>query len=232
MRSLPVLCFLVLVSTVTADCSSTVCEHGSCIDGDCQCDPNYTGADCSLFFETCEDGERTCFNGSECVRSNDRDPNTNAYTYYCDCTKAYGSSPFAGLQCEEAATSYCVEGDGGTTSKYAFCTNGGICERIVVDGTPHPGCKCSDDFEGIHCQYLKGQAPAEDLGQPYQMVYPHGSSGDAEGVAVFVIVIICIGVIMGLGYVLYRKKKSGREETTTSPEVTQVSAEKPEAEII
>ena len=232
MRSL--LYFLVLVSTVTADCSSSMCEHGKCVESECQCDPQYTGANCSIPFEICEDGDRTCLNGSKCVRSDVVDPTTpNAYTYYCDCTKVYGSTRFAGRQCEYAATSYCIEGNS-AHSQYAFCTNGGICERLVAGGSPHPGCKCSDDFEGMQCQYLKGQAPAEDLGQPYQMVLPQGSSsGDEVGVAVFFIVIICIGVIAGLGYVIYRrKKKNRREETITSPGVTTASADETEAEII
>lgn len=233
MRSL--LCFLVLVSTVTADCSPSMCENGSCIDGECQCEPNYTGANCSIPFETCEDGELTCLHGSTCsvVRNNNNNDNdVDSNTYYCDCTNVYGSSLFAGLQCDQAATSYCVEGS--ARSKYAFCTNGGICERIVPGGSPHPGCKCSEEFEGMQCQYVKGQAPAEDLGQPYQMVMPQGgSSGDEEGVAIFLLVIICIGVIVGLGYVLYRRRKSRRKETTTSTGVTTASAaDEPDAEII
>lgn len=233
MRSL--LCFLVLVSTVTADCSSSTCsENGSCINGECQCEPNYTGANCSIPFETCEDGELTCLYGSTCssvVRNNNNNNDVESNTYYCDCTDVYGSSPFAGLQCDQVATSYCVEGG---SSKYAFCTNGGICERIVPGGSPHPGCKCSEEFEGMQCQYVKGQAPAEDLGQPYQMVMPQGgSSGDEEGVAIFLLVIICIGVIVGLGYVLYRRRKSRRKETTTtSTGVTTASADEPDAEII
>jgi LPXTG-motif cell wall-anchored protein len=66
------------------------------------------------------------------------------------------------------------------------------------------------------------------------MVMPQGgSSGDEEGVAIFLLVIICIGVIVGLGtYVLYRRRKSRRKETTTSTGVTTASADEPDAEII
>jgi hypothetical protein len=77
-----------------------------------------------------------------------------------------------------------------------------------VDGEAHPGCKCPDDFEGQHCQYLKGFAPEEDKGQPYLMVPGEKSdSGRAEGIVVFIIIIVVAGVVMGMGYVIYLKKR-------------------------
>jgi hypothetical protein len=107
--------------------------------------------------------------------------------------------------------------EGGAKSEYAFCTNGGECERIVVHGSSHPGCKCGEDFEGMHCQYLKGEAPEEDLGQPYLM-YAGKEGGDGKGIAVFVIIIVCLSVIMGLGYVIYQKKKSGADKRDDTAE--------------
>jgi len=223
MMALWSLCLLALLVTISGECVPSLCDHGSCIDGECQCDPNYSGADCSIPFETCEDGERTCFNGSTCVRNNQRDPNTNKYKYHCDCTKAVGVSSFAGIQCRQQATSYCVLGR--TESEYAFCTNGGTCVRVVENGKSHPGCHCSDDFEGAHCQYLRGQAPADDLGQPYLMYGAAESSsrGAAKGIVTFIIVIVCVTVIFGMGYVVYLKKMRGanqRNDATTAPQLT------------
>ena len=217
----PLLCLAAFAVTVGGECVSSLCDHGSCINGECQCEPNYSGADCSIPFETCEDGERTCFNGSTCVRNNKRDPVTNKYKYHCDCTKAVGVSSYAGLQCQEQATSYCVLGR--TDSEYAFCTNGGECIRIVEDGAPHPGCRCSDDFEGQHCQYLKGEAPEEDLGQPYLMYTGNQNKGGLEGFVIFIIVCVCVSVIFGMGYVVYLKKIRGANTTngaTSAPELS------------
>ena len=213
------LCLLSLAVAVGGECIPSLCDHGSCIDGECQCEPNYFGPDCSIPFETCEDGEHTCFNGSQCVRNNHLDPVTNKYKYHCDCTKASGVSSFAGIQCQEAATSYCVEGR--SKSEYAFCTNGGGCVKMVVHGSPHPGCNCPEDFEGMHCQYLKGEAPEEDTGQPYLM-YAGEERGVRKGIAVFVIVIVCLSVIMGMGYVIYRKKKSAayKREDMAEPDLS------------
>lgn len=220
MRSL--LCLFALVVAVRGDCIPSFCHHGTCGDGECQCEPNYTGVDCSIPYETCEDGERTCFNGSTCVRNNHRDATTNKYKYHCDCTKALGTSAFAGLQCRQQATAYCVLGR--SESEYAFCTNGGQCIREVVDGTSHPGCRCPDEFEGQHCQYLKGQTPAEDLGQPYLMYGGDKSGGGASGVVIFIIVIVAVGVILGMGYVVYLKKRTGNGSRTGSAAPPELAA--------
>lgn len=212
------LCLVALAVAVGGECIPSMCDHGTCIDGDCQCEPNYSGADCSIPFETCEDGERTCFNGSTCVRNNQRDPVTNKYKYHCDCTKAIGVSSFAGLQCRQQATAYCILGR--TQSQYAFCTNGGECIREVVDGQAHPGCRCTDDFEGQHCQYIKGTAPPEDKGQPY-LQYPGEKSGGGatKGIVIFIIIAVCGIVVLSMGYVIYRKKMAGggkRNETAAA----------------
>eukprot|EP00978_Attheya_sp_CCMP212_P048894 scaffold591227_cov55-Attheya_sp.AAC.1 len=126
------------------------CEHGTCLSSQppvtCVCEPEWVGADCSVPIEVCDDGDRVCYNGSECVRNNVVDDATGKYKYHCDCSKAYGVSAFAGHQCEHAATQVCEVGT--PSSSYAFCTNGGQCRSFVFDGTDHAGCRCAEDFEG------------------------------------------------------------------------------------
>ena len=205
------LCLLSLVTAALAECGSRTCIHGTCVDDECKCEPNFSAADCSIPFETCEDAQRDCYNGSQCVRNNERDKETGKYKYHCDCTKSFGMSSFAGLQCEQAATSYCIEGRSSSfPSEYAFCTNGGTCKRMVEHGSPHPGCNCEGDFEGMHCQYRLGEAPEVDLGQPYQSVL--GEESDLGGVAVFFIVTILIGFVLAMGFVIYRKRASGNHK--------------------
>lgn len=217
------LCLFALVVTVGGECIPTMCDHGTCVDGECQCKPNFSGADCSIPFETCEDGERTCYNGSTCVRNNHRDATTNKYKYHCDCTKADGESPFAGLQCRQQATTYCVVGR--TQSEYAFCANGGECIRVVENGKAHPGCKCPTEFEGQHCQYLKGHAPEEDLGQPYLLYGGEEGRDSTKGIVIFVIIAVCAIVILSMAYVVYRKRMAGKSNQTTAPEIHTVTHE-------
>ena len=216
------LCLFTIMVTVRGDCIPALCDHGSCVGDECQCFPNFSGADCSIPFETCEDGERTCYNGSSCKRNNHRDATTNKYKYHCDCTKADGESPFAGLECRQQATTYCVVGR--EQSEYAFCANGGECVRVVENGKAHPGCKCPTEFEGQHCQYLKGEAPEEDLGQPYLMYA--GEGGDStKGIVIFVIIVVCAVVILAMAYVVYRKRTGKSSDATTAPSVTVINEE-------
>jgi hypothetical protein len=34
----------------------------------------------------------------------------------------------------------------------SFCVNGGICKEQVKHDEPHPGCDCTDDWTGPHCE--------------------------------------------------------------------------------
>jgi hypothetical protein len=59
----------------------------------------------------------------------------------------------------------------------------------------------------MHCQYLKGTAPPEDLAQRYP-----GDDGAMSGVTKFVIIIVSLGVAGLLGYVIWKKKFSGTDK--------------------
>ena len=47
----------------------------------------------------------------------------------------------------------------GAESKHSFCTNGD-CRTYVNDNDQHVDCVCNDGFEGAHCEYIVGEAPA------------------------------------------------------------------------
>lgn len=161
----------------------------------------------SVPFTTCDDGERKCFNGSVCVQDDYPDPVTNTYKYHCDCTQAQGTTAFAGHECEQAATAYCVLGR--MESQYAFCTNGGKCIRVVEDGEAHPGCRCTPEYEGKHCQYLLGNAPVEEKGQPHLLVpqTTAASEGGSGGIVIFIVVVVVASVLMGAGYYVYMRRR-------------------------
>ena len=59
------------------------------------------------------------------------------------------------------------------SSRYSFCTNGGKCKDYILTGEDHPGCNCPDDYEGMHCEFLKGMSPP--------LVYREDSIGLVSG---------------------------------------------------
>ena len=211
--SLSLLLCLSWLGCVSSVCTPSVCHHGSCIEGECQCDPLFTGPDCSVPFEVCPDGDRQCFNGSECVRNNEKNAVTKKYGYHCDCSKAFGVSSYAGLQCEYSATQVCEFGQ--SKSTYAFCTNGGTCKDTVVRGQAHPGCDCGNDFEGQHCQYLRGTAPPQDL--LVNDDEPQGGNA-LSGVATFFIVVSSVTVVGLFGYNVWRLRRNRKEQDDTTTE--------------
>jgi len=121
----------------------------------CGCPDGFTGLGCELNIIRCardDDSHLHCQNGSSC--------NTNPATgrKECNCDEAYIESAYAGHECEHPATSYCTTDE--LSSKTHFCTNGGVCLN-PTPGTEegHYGCNCPEDFEGPHCEYLKGRTP-------------------------------------------------------------------------
>mmetsp|Transcript_19296 Transcript_19296/g.33068 ORF Transcript_19296/g.33068 Transcript_19296/m.33068 type:complete len:256 (-) Transcript_19296:5-772(-) len=208
-----VVVLLLLLSRMTvvdAVCTAASCHHGNCLGGECQCLPLFTGPDCSVPFEVCPDGDRQCFNGSECERNNERNPTTGKYGYRCNCDKAFGVSSYAGIQCEFSATSICEHGR--TKSNYAFCTNGGQCTKTILPGQHHPGCTCPEDFEGEHCQYLKGTAPPQDLAPTTPNNNNNNNNDGLSGVATFFIAIITIGVVGLFGFIIWRQRRNTKED--------------------
>mmetsp|Transcript_26201 Transcript_26201/g.56186 ORF Transcript_26201/g.56186 Transcript_26201/m.56186 type:complete len:241 (-) Transcript_26201:376-1098(-) len=112
-------------------------------------------------FRTCPDGHR-CENGSSCMEHPKQEGK-----YYCDC--GTGSGDFAGLFCEYEAETYCsLEQE--TTSDW-FCTNEGTCV-LSTDNAPEAqwNCDCPADFDGPHCQFIRGNVPRDWPGYDFDPV--------------------------------------------------------------
>jgi len=236
LRRSVVLLSVLLLSTATTttnaqSCSPSNCEHGTCSDGKCKCLPNYLGPDCSVPFVTCPDGDRTCMNGSVCVRNNEIDPITGKYKYHCDCSAAFDVNVFAGHQCEHAATTICEAGT--SLSSYAFCTNGGTCVNTVLTGGPHEGCECPAEFEGQHCQYLIGTAPDSEIFNPYAETYD-GSSRRVSRIAAFFISFSVVIVVGLSGLLIWKRHAAGIdsqfEDKTFESDATPTDMAKEETE--
>eukprot|EP00538_Stauroneis_constricta_P002701 CAMPEP_0119554574 /NCGR_PEP_ID=MMETSP1352-20130426/7031_1 /TAXON_ID=265584 /ORGANISM="Stauroneis constricta, Strain CCMP1120" /LENGTH=263 /DNA_ID=CAMNT_0007601187 /DNA_START=23 /DNA_END=814 /DNA_ORIENTATION=+ len=187
------------------------CEpNGECIEGTCKCDSGFAGADCSFPFVICPNGELACFDGAICKSRNEDNVAFEDRHYQCDCRKAFDESKFAIEQCENPDSMTCEEDT--SISEYAFCTNGGTCREVVRKGEAHAGCNCPPDFEGRHCQYAKGTAPAAELA----LTQSDSKSRKAKvgSISDFLIAIIVIGVVGFFGFMVY-KKTIGSPGTTS-----------------
>jgi len=128
--------------------------------------------------------------------------------YYCDCDAAFINTAYQGLYCEHEATEYCSYK--GTVSRTSFCTNGGKCLAKVGENDAHLGCECPNNYEGDHCQFVKGTQPE---GWPYTkeasnesnaaaIDFGEGKNGELSGGAVFGIVAgVVVVVIAGAFFV-------------------------------
>mmetsp|Transcript_13498 Transcript_13498/g.19906 ORF Transcript_13498/g.19906 Transcript_13498/m.19906 type:complete len:244 (-) Transcript_13498:95-826(-) len=157
-----------------------------------------------MSLQICDDGHR-CRNGSMCTRN----PNDEG-SYYCDCDEGKDDEAFAGIECEHTATSYCTFS--GEVSHASFCTNGGQC--TVKTGDPvnglHVACDCQNGYEGDHCQFIKnsGQSRFYENTLARTAPVPQNPSTGGSGGIVAVVVLLFLGVIGGLGFFVYRKKKT------------------------
>ena len=224
----------ILLSGGDATCGVDCGENGDCYEGECQCDPGYAGADCSFPYELCPDNIMQCFGtGAVCVSSltgttggggDDRSDSSRQHAanglpfYSCDCTAVPKSTTFQIEQCEHPSNEVCEEGQ--SISEYAFCTNGGTCIEIRKQGQPHAGCNCPTDFEGRHCQYRKGTAPA------YELQFSERQTKGIDPLIKTMIALISLSIVSGFAYIIYHNHHHGRsekEQPATSREMTDIS---------
>mmetsp|Transcript_32017 Transcript_32017/g.95897 ORF Transcript_32017/g.95897 Transcript_32017/m.95897 type:complete len:225 (-) Transcript_32017:527-1201(-) len=113
----------------------------------------------------------------------------------------------AGLPCETADEVFCVRGSGASSTNN-FCVNGGVCTSLPslddVDVLV-AGCLCTDDFEGEHCQFPRGEGPTPppdnttdvlDESEPPQSGASVRSVDDGGGLGTGAIVGISVGAFV------------------------------------
>mmetsp|Transcript_7883 Transcript_7883/g.21887 ORF Transcript_7883/g.21887 Transcript_7883/m.21887 type:complete len:324 (-) Transcript_7883:249-1220(-) len=193
------------------------CHHGKCVEVEvgveyrCDChEPGhhsqdmvgYAGPSCDIPYKQCPDYQRRCYNNAECV------PSKIPGMFDCDCSAAFAISSYAGHECQYSATEICEAGT--PVSDDAFCVNGGKCRKTVLKGEDHPGCDCSEEFEGSKCQFLKGTAP-EGEGTPFVISRPMNKSDERMNPGVVaVIVLVSLGFVLGVAALIYVKKRDER----------------------
>jgi len=114
----------------------------------CVCEEGFLGVACEHKVEKCPDGEYACFHGAKCVAGVEGSS--------CDCQVGSTSlEKLAGKFCEHQSTTICTSGGGG----FAFCVNDGTCVDVIDENNEeHPGCDCSEEFYGPHCEFIKRDA--------------------------------------------------------------------------
>lgn len=162
--------------------------------------------------ETCPDNHH-CLNGSKCTQ--------NPYdegAYYCDCDETIFETRYEGLYCEHKAERYCIAQG---VHQHSFCTNGGTCIDYVGPEEAHLGCDCPSDFEGSHCQFVKGTKPD---GWPFtaeKVNGPNGSSSTSSGSDAGEIAAVVIGlltVVVLIMAVLYKRVNTSIEACSGADE--------------
>mmetsp|Transcript_8191 Transcript_8191/g.11252 ORF Transcript_8191/g.11252 Transcript_8191/m.11252 type:complete len:224 (-) Transcript_8191:206-877(-) len=158
----------------------------------------------------CPDGH-FCLNGSLCQEIEGDEGN-----YFCDCDVAFDKkgNAFQGLKCQHKATVYCTYDE--AVSKKSFCTNGGTCLAEIASKEAHVGCRCGDNYEGEHCQFVKGTRPD---GWPYNQQSEAGSpssgggGGGSNGGVIFGIilaVLVLFAIIVFVALRIVKKKNENK----------------------
>jgi len=156
-------------------------------------------------FRQCLDGHR-CENGSSCAEHPAEEGK-----YYCDCNT--GNGDFAGLFCEYEAETYCQMQEE-TTSDW-FCTNMGTC--VLSTGGSSGAkwtCDCPAEFDGPHCQFIKGNVPRDWPGYDFDPTTGSISKSKSEGglhIAVWVFIGLAAFAVLALGTLFIVRKIRNRD---------------------
>jgi hypothetical protein len=95
----------------------------------------------------------------------------------------------------------------------------------VSPESAHLGCICPDEYEGDHCQFVKGTPiPNNWPGQSPNVSTESGNSNVKGGVTA-AIVLICLGFVGVLAFLVYTRKKSLGGVGLRSPEILELDAD-------
>lgn len=171
----------------------------------CVCRPGFAGVHCETKVDVCGQGQHVCLHGSKCV--------TNGKYHACDCSNANqgdASEEFAGRSCEHKATDICTKGELGPGKPLSFCTNAGTCKKQVSSNEPHPGCDCSSDWTGAHCELRLSPDPLPQS-SPTSNANDEGSPGQGGGLVfeiIFLILsLVAFAVMILIGFSMYLQNK-------------------------
>lgn len=172
---------------------------------------------CEHLIERCPEGEHVCLHGSKCVKYGEE--------VGCDCADAATSfsSTFVGNSCQYdaagASTDVCTVGNTGPAKPMSFCVNHGICKAQVTPEQAHPGCDCTPEYTGPHCELKVEEAqapPPPPPQQPPQMPdnttvgAPAEGSKDRTTVAVLVVSVLALVASVVISVYTFMRNKEER----------------------
>ena len=176
----------------------------------CVCSDGWVGLTCEHKVEVCGEGRHTCLHGSKCIPDS-----SSKRGYSCDCSQAddtfEGSDEkplFDGDSCQYANTDICTIGDEDLRQPLYFCVNGGRCRAWVAAGEPDPGCICTEDYVGLHCEVNK-------------VVAKNRASKRFYGDIVIIVMLALLGIVcvVGIGIVIrVMSKKNTATNVKNAPE--------------
>lgn len=129
----------------------------------CQCTVGYTGMGCEQARPICNLQTLKCPNGIPCEAF----LNSSPTQYHCDCSVADRISTTTARFCRNTYTEYCSSSIS-HGSNISFCTNGGKCMADIISAEvapfntsvnahyEHAGCICPSEYDGPHCEFLRG----------------------------------------------------------------------------
>lgn len=186
----------------------------------CVCPSGYAGTLCEIKVDVCGQGEHLCLHGSKCV--------SDGEFHACDCSNADqggDSEVFAGRSCEHKATDICTKGELEPGKPLSFCTNSGTCKKQVSPDEPHPGCDCSEEWMGPHCELRASSEPGPDQSASATNSYNIGANeSQSSGRNGFLIVeiiflVLCLVLFAALilsGFSRYVENKKRQAATAES----------------
>jgi len=152
-------------------------NEGSCNDyypvtgPPCLCNGNFEGPHCEFKTGTVPPCTLTCQNGGHCnlfgIRNPDQDSvifSSNITDYmYCSCPPGFGGRNCEVSKANFAVTVMCTNKEPSFSQPQSFCVNGGKCAKDILAGDPHPGCICTDEFVGAHCETIVKESEPKEV---------------------------------------------------------------------
>jgi hypothetical protein len=175
----------------------------------CVCPDGFFGIQCEHKLEICPGGDHVCLHGSQCMAENEGgDEGAEDTTYKCDCDDAFDAvERYAGKFCQYSSTDICTHSGqpGVGKANFAFCVNNGKCKAKVNDNEAHPGCLCSAEFSGDHCEFLKTSESSQEessSGEEPSASSTSSSDSGSDGAVVGVSVTLMIVIVVAGFFVL------------------------------
>lgn len=169
----------------------------------CACPVGFTGLQCEIAMNVCDENENTCYNGNACARETAAD-GTIWWRCECDASKSVLTASYAIKYCEHVATVFCnkAKNDFGMEQK-SYCTNGGKCEEKDHEGQKKVGCICLEGFEGSHCEINNVKNPLT-----FNDLTVKATSNASAAMIVGIVLGVCACMI---GVMVFRDKKEKRK---------------------